>query len=343
MTVSELSEALAARGLIAEGQELSIGPATPGDVSPWYVQVMLGACAWFAGLLLLSFVIVAMFQMFFRDHENWWSILIVSAGICGGAAFLYTAVDARNAFGDQFALAMSIAGQTGIAVGLGGMGNARLAIWGMLVVELVLTVAVNNRLHRILTSAAAVIAWALATHEFLFGELPGVSIWGSSRPAVYQTSALSIVLWLVVWAPVAYAAYWLVRNEAQWMSEGREMLLRPVTYGVLASLSIAPIATHPATFWMSLGLGSTRDFSDGSPGVTALWPLLAMFLAILALALAFAIRSRPLMGVAIVFALLEVSSFYYVLGTTLLVKSVIMIALGAVLIASTFLVARESK
>ena len=123
-------------------------------------------------------------------------------------------------------------------------------------------------------------------------------------------------------------------TRAQWMAAGRENVMRPVTHGVIAALSIAPLATHPATFWMSLGLGATRDFTDGSHGVTALWPLLAVFLAMLALALAFAIRARALMGLAILFGLLEVSSFYYVLGTTLLVKSIIMVLLGAGLIAS---------
>jgi uncharacterized membrane protein len=343
MTVSELSQALAVRGLMAEDQQLTIAPAPPENDSPWYVQVMLGACAWFAGILLLAFVILALFEAFFRNHENWWAIVIISACTCAGAAFLYAVVDAQSTFGDQFALAMSIAGQVGIAIGLGGVGHFRLAVWSMVMVEVALTVAVRNRLHRILTSAAAVFAWAMATHEILFRELPGVSIWGAAQQNVYQTSLVSVVLWLVVWAPVAYAAYWLVSNEARWMAEGHETLLRPVTYGALASLSIAPLITHPATFWMALGLGSAREFRDGSPGVTALWPLLAMLLSILALALAFAIRNRPLMGLAIVFGMLEVSSFYYVLGTTLLTKSIIMIVLGVVLIASTRLIVTESK
>jgi uncharacterized membrane protein len=103
---------------------------------------------------------------------------------------------------------------------------------------------------------------------------------------------------------------------------------------VVAALSVAPLATHPASFWMALGLGSSRELSDGANGVTALWPLLAMFLALLGLALAFAIRNRPLMGLAIIFGLLEISSFYYVLGTTLLMKSMVMAALGVALLAA---------
>jgi hypothetical protein len=341
MTLDELSSALTTRGFLAEGQQLSVDAAPQATASPWYVQVMMGACAWFAGLLLLAFVILGVFETLFRGSENWGGVLVIGLVACGAAAALYAAVDETSPFGTQFALSMSWAGQVGIALALGGMGNERTALWGMLIVELALVVVVKNRLHRVLTSVGAVIAWALATHEILFGELPGST---HALPAAsYQGSAIAAMLWLVVWAPVAYAAWWLVKHEAQWMAEGREALLRPVTHGVIASLSIAPLGTHPAAFWMSLGLGSTRDFTDGSYGATALWPLLAVMLAMLSLALAFAIRNRPLIGLAIVFGLLEVSCFYYVLGTTLLVKSIVMIVLGAALMASAHRLATESK
>lgn len=340
MTANELSIALSDRGLLAKGQQVWIKPADPGNTSPWYVQVVLGVSAWFAGLFLLGFVVFLLADVLFHGGDNWILVGVLGACVCLGAAFLYAVVGEASSFGNQFALAMSFAGQVGIAVGLGGTWGERVTIWGMLVVELVLIAAMNNRLQRVLSSLGAVIAWALATHEMLFGELPGVSIWRSSRPEYYQMSLVSIALWLVVWAPVAYAAYWLVTNEARWMADGHEKVLRPVTYGVLAGLSIAPLATHPASFWMALGLGSASNITDGSIGSTALWPLLAMFLAVVALALAFMLRNCPLMGVAILFGLLEFSSFYYVLGATLLVKSIIMIVLGVGLVATAYWLAR---
>jgi uncharacterized membrane protein len=71
--------------------------------------------------------------------------------------------------------------------------------------------------------------------------------------------------------------------------------------------------------------------------------MLAMLLAMLGLALAFAVRNAPLMGLAIVFGLLELGSFYYVLGTSLLVKSVLMAAMGMVLLGSAQWLAQEAK
>jgi len=339
MTLSEVWGELATRGLIAEDQPLPVDSEPAGNPSPWYVQVMMGACAWFAGLMLMAFVVFGLMGVLFNGRDNWWSILVVGILTCGGAGMLYASVRENSAFGTQFALAMSFAGQIGIAVGLGGMGGLRAALWGMIIAELGLAIVIGNRLHRVLTTAVAIIAWALATHEIIFRELPGASI---SQGNAYQLSLDSIVLWLVIWGPVAYGAFWLVKNEARWIADGRDKLLRPITYGVIASLAIAPLATHPTTFWIGLGLGSTRDLTV-SYGGTALWPLLAMMLAVFALALGFALRNRPLMGVAMVFALLEIGSFYYVLGTTLLVKSIIMILLGAALMASAQWLAKESR
>ena len=345
MTIDELWRALATRGLIAEGQMVAV-EADAGlekNPSPWYVQIVLGVCAWLAGLMLLAFVVLGLFDVFFHGRDNWGAVLILGICACGCAAFLYRAMGETSTFGNQFALAISCAGQVGVALSLGSMGGQRAALWGVVAMELLLTAVVPSHVHRIFTTLVTVIAWALATHELFFGRLPGVSIfWSPPHTEPYQVSVTALVLWIVVWAPVAYAGYWLVAREAQWMAGGHDKVLRPVTYGTIAALSMAPLVTHPATFWMALGLGTTRDLYDGTPGTTALWPLLAMFLALLALALAFAIRNRPLMGLAIIFALLELSSFYYVLGTTLLVKSIVMVLLGGALLASARWLAKEA-
>lgn len=328
MTSEELSEALA-----------KVAPGAAENPSPWYVQVMLGVCAWIAGLLLLLFLVLTV--MAGSHGEAWGVVLTLGVMACAGSALIYRAVNEASAFGSQFALAMSIAGQTGITVGLGGLAGPRAALWGLLAVEIGMIFAVRNRLHRVLVTGLAVMAWALAMHDVLFHDLPGASLFRSGHDVVYDTSALPVALWIGIWAPIAYGAFWLVRNEVQWMADGRDRLLRPVTQGLIGGLAIAPLATHPSTFWTALGMGPARILTDGSAQATALWPLLAMFLAILSLALAFTLQNRALMGLAILFALLEIGGFYYVLGTTLLVKSLIMIALGVALLGVAQVFAKE--
>jgi hypothetical protein len=323
LTAAELYSALAARGLIAESQQPPANAEWDANTSPWFVQVLVGFSAWLAGLLLLAFIIFE-----FRDtllREESWGILIAIGVIgCGGAAGLYATAGSRSQFAAQFALAVSIAGQSAIALGLGERDGERAVFWGMLVLEIVLVLVVKNRLHRFLSSLGVVTAWALAMHDAIFGDLPWSRVYVSAQQS--SQVLVSILLWLLVWAPVAFAAVWLLRTEASWMARGREALLRPVTHGVIAALSIAPLASHPGGFWFVLGLHSRAEVDAGW---VALWPLLAALLALVALALGFALRNRPLMGLAIVFDLLEVSFFYYAWGTTLLVKSIVMLVLGA--------------
>jgi hypothetical protein len=327
MTVAELYSALAARGLVSESQTPLTEPDSEANVPPWYVQVLIGFSAWLAGLLLLAFIVAELRDVLIQD-ASWTILIVIGVCACVAAVALYATVGARSQFAGQFALAISFAGQLAIAGGLGEMEGPRTAFWGMLFVETALVFVMRNRLHRFLSSLGAVIAWALAMHQAIFGDLPWTSAY---EPAPWGFQLIvSLVLWLLVWAPVALAAVWLVRREAWWMARGRETVLRPVTHGLIAALSIATVASHPSAFWFGLGFHSTRE----EAGLVALWPLLAALLALLALALAFALGNRPLMGLAIIFGLVEVSCFYYTWGTTLLIKSIVMLLLGAGLLVA---------
>jgi len=318
-----LYSALAARGLISESQEPPVNREWDAHASPWYVQVLVGFSAWLAGLLLFAFIILELGDTLFRS-ESWGTLLAIGVIACAAAAGLYATLGSRIQFAEQFALATSIAGQCAIALGLGEKEGERAVFWGMLALEIVLVLVMKNRLHRFLSSLGAVSAWVMAMHQAIFGDLPW-SGWYVPAPRGSQLP-ISILLWLLVWAPVAFAAIWLVRVEASWMARGRDAMLRPVTYGLIAALSIAPLASQPGSFWFVLGFHSR---SEVDAGWVALWPLLAALLALVALALGFALRNRPLLGLAILFGLLEVSCFYYVMGATLLVKSIVMLLLGA--------------
>ena len=99
MTLAELSTALAARGLIAE-EALSIDPGPEGNLSPWYVQVMMGACAWFAGLMLLAFVMLLLETVIFEGRD-WNLLLLLGIVACALAALLYAKVGEKSSFGNQ--------------------------------------------------------------------------------------------------------------------------------------------------------------------------------------------------------------------------------------------------
>ncbi len=110
MTAAALWARLSADGLV-EGEM----PAPERPASPWYVRVMLGIAGWIGALFLLGFVAAAL--AFLMDDST--SALVTGAVCCGCAYALFRGFDG-NDFGDQFALAVSLAGQGMMITGLIG-------------------------------------------------------------------------------------------------------------------------------------------------------------------------------------------------------------------------------
>jgi hypothetical protein len=292
---------------------------------------MIGFGAWLAGLLFIIFLAVITMSSG-RDH--WQTPLILGVLLCVTAGVLFATIAARSLFVSQIALALSFGGQVGIAVGLGmSDGGAKVLLWGMLLVEIALVLAVNNRFHRFLSVLAAVVFWAFAMDELLLKDSPGGWAFSlkSSQAAQGPDVPLSLAVWLLVWTPVIIGAVWLAKNESTWMAQGNEAVLRPVVNGLIAALAMVPLALLPNVFWIALDFRANSSFSDAN-SLVAPWPLFGALLALLSLALAFTFRNLPLMGLSVIFALLEISSFYYVLEVSLLMKSLIMILLGAILL-----------
>ena len=111
------------------------------------------------------------------------------------------------------------------------------------------------------------------------------------------------------------------------MASGLRRYARPLLTGTLLGLSLGGVAAEPFTAF-ALGLDTIgMRFSWW-----ALFPLLSVALAMFSAWSAFRLRSRGLLGFAILAALFHLSRFYYLYGTTLLWKSVIMLCVGAALL-----------
>jgi hypothetical protein len=147
---------------------------------------------------------------------------------------------------------------------------------------------------------------------------------------------LALVSWLLIWAPLIAAAHALVAHEPRWMAGPGRTLARTALTGLLMALSVAT--------WVSEPLGSLVFWSP--PGETytnwlVLWPLLGAATSLFAAACSYRIQNRALVGLAIAGALLHVMQFYYLLGTTLMVKSMIMLAVGAALLLAAWSLGRN--
>lgn len=318
LSAHDLTTALRERGLLGQDDTTPAeGDAPPAHERPLAIGLLLGASGWVAGLFMLGFV-----AMLFHPDEP--VTAAISGAVLLAAAWGLFKVDGdgTQVFVAQLGLTFSIAGQ---CLMLFALADDSRGIAGVSAAALVLQAALAwlmpNRLHRTLSTLFALIAWALLVRFGLFGE---PDFWRSSSDAQAHISvAAALGAWLLAWLPIVALLGWLIRSEAQWMASRRQALLRPIISGLIVGLALATLASHP--------LESFRLFGGDTPntGGLALWPLLSAFGALAALAAAFALRQRGLMALCIVAALLHLSNFYYALGTTLLVKSLLMLAMGA--------------
>jgi hypothetical protein len=317
-TYSEFVTLLRARGVIPE----KVAPA-PNPERPWFVALLQGVAGWLAGIFLLTFI-----GLIFRP-ESTGTIFMLGALLLAAAWALYHA-DRDAVFLDQLALAISIAGQFAVAWGIVKDDLSGLPIAATLLgLQIFVMLIMPNKTARTLAAMFASIAWVF-TVRFLLRPGQGEQLLfgsgdGSTQPMLGAWTVP--VGWLLTWVPLLALAVWLIRNEAAWMSSGLRAYARPLLSGVLLGLSLGGIATEPFTVFL---LGSETMGLRFS--WWALFPLLSVALAMFAAYGAFRLRNGGLLGFAVLAALLHVSRFYYLYGTTLMWKSVIMLTVGAALL-----------
>lgn len=345
MSAEALWDRLAADRLV-EGDRPPPEPAQ----SPWYVRVMLGIAGWIGALFLLGFVGSAFF--FVMEQA---SAAFVAGTACCAAAFALYRTFREHDFADQFALALSLAGQVLLGVGLVDILTASGPAFYLAIaaIQAVLALAIANFLHRVLTSAGAAIALAFAVAQ--------LSLHGLAAPLLCAAMA------------------WVWLEPGRWARSGR--LWRPVGYGlVLALLLVESFRLFGATEWFGLGQGGPGWMKLHGPlvgrvltaailvavaillslgegysakgrvtwasalgalvlGLFSLWaPGLAS--ALLILLLGFAAGNRLLMAVGVLALFGFAGHFYYSLHSTLLAKSGLLAATGLCLLAAHVVIRR---
>jgi len=294
---------------------------TAAPERPLAIGLLLGVSGWAAGIFVLIFV-----TMLFRPDSAGQAAISGAILLAAAWGLFMAARDGEQVFVAQLALALSIAGQclALYAMTKGAHGIAPIAA-AALALQAVLALAMPNQLHRTLSTLFATIAWALTLRFALFGE----SDFATHGDAMHAPSlAAALGGWLLAWCPVGAALWWAIRNEADWQPGGWASLTRPVVDGLIVGLAVATLASQP--------FESVRWLGSAGPegGSLALWPLLSALGALGALVAAFALRRSGLMVLCGVATLLHLAHFYYALGTSLLVKSLLMLAMGAVFLGA---------
>jgi len=316
--VGEIVAALRDRGLLKSDTPL---PFTEDNHRPWFVSLMTGAAGWLAGLLLLFFLGLTL------KPGSGTSIFIIGVVLLGTAWMMYRA--ARElVFLDQLALSLSIAGQFAVAWALLEDAHSAFVISGTaLLLQFMVFVIMPNYAARIIAAFFAVIAWIYTVQSALHpGNLESF-FWQRESDAVRTGLAWSLISWLLSWAPLLALAWYLTTRESSWMAHARRSLARPLLTGLLLGLACGGAILQP--FAMAF-------FGTGIVGLGmnwyALFPLLAIAVAVFAAFCAFQLRNLGLLGFAVFAALMHLAKFYYLYGTSLTWKSVIMVCVGVALV-----------
>jgi len=328
---------------------LTVGamPVAEEAHTPWYVRVMLGISGLIAAMFLLAFVGVG----FSFVMENKIASLTVGLMVIAGAYALFRTLP-QGDFASMFALAVSIAGQALVVVGILGFfdhATVRATPVALIaVIEALLALAMPNFIHRTASAYAAGLAFAYAC----------------------EASGAHFIAAGVVAAAVAWA----------WLNEARlgklHSIVTPVGYGL--TLAFVQIEGTALIGHSTAALFGSQTVYKGWPWIgealvlaallVSAWTLLGRagwvlperraVLALIAAAaigaasfkapgiagglmivlLGFANGNRVLVGLGIAALLFYVSGYYYLLDATLLLKSGVLAATAVALLAARWLV-----
>jgi Domain of unknown function (DUF4401) len=312
----------------------------PGQPAvPWYLRALAGVAAWIAAVCVLSSVGL----LFVRAFDHAWSSIVVGVVLCVAGGMVLTRVKAQP-FVAQFALAIVIAGEVAIGIGVMRAATPHYALgWALVaVVEIGMLFAIADRTHRALSALAVACAGYFALERVglipLMPPIVAIAFVGCALAAerdarshaLLHPAAAGVAVGLLAFAPFATiageAARWrhlVVADVPAWLPEASMALIFVAVVAILLRrIGVADMRMR------TVALG-------GAVGVAALgFPVPGLLAALVVMFVAFATGRPALTGLGIVCAVSMLGYYYYSLVATLLAKSVSLIAVGAVLLAT---------
>lgn len=328
-------EQLKTAGLV-EG-ELPAG----GDLqSPWYIKVLLAFSGWLAAIFLIGFLAVFI-DMILREP----AVSLTVGAIMIAAAYGLLRIP-RNEFVAHLALAISLAGQGWIVYSLAELiPNDDSSIWWLVgLFQTLLAWLMPNAIHRIFSSFVAALAFAVALallhFPYIFSSvifLAASWLWLNEFRYPHHLQKIHDIAYGLTFSLIVLKGTTLFGQDLM-ISQYRYSEQLPLTTPWMGEIAVG-LVTLLVT-WQLLKRYFT-DIKQRAPMII----LAGMFVLCLVsleargitvgltlLVLGFANNNRVLMGLGITALLFYISTYYYLLDTTLLSKSISLLAIGIVLI-----------
>lgn len=328
-------------------------PAIDAERSPWYIRLMQGVAGWLGALFVFSFAAAA-FSSLIQHAAG----ALLAGVLCCGAATAFFKSGSTHEFGQQFALAGSLAGQGLLMTGLNlaFRGQPLMVYLAAFAVEALLAGLVANFNHRLLACLGAMLALSLALGHFGWAALAAVLAAGGCAHAWLRGVELRRYAPAAdaFWRPFGYAmalallaadAATAAQASANWqLMMGKPLasaLAQPSAAGLLAVVLVATVAR----LLNAAGVAPTSRAGVAALGAAVLAGLLGFAAhglagALLILLLGHGAANRILLGLGLFALAAFLSHYYYSLQATLLAKSMVLAASGALLLAARPLMLR---
>ena len=326
-------------GIDLVAAEAALAAPAHHDHAPWYVQVVLGIGAWITVIAGLFFVWAAMSLGFDVDEPNL-VVAVVGVALFGGGFSLLQRGE-TGAFVGHLATALCICGT--VLVGL-GVGVPSESLWAAALATLPLTAAV------IWQQRSALLQFLLVS---LTIALAIFAVWDDWHDVVSDLPAIAIPIGalLLLYPPrldLRPTAFALLVIPQLIQTIGLEAGMGIEWFqGWLARLAfLAVFACLVFLHWQRTGDARRGSLALAGAMIAAAATLLmpsGASAALALLALAYTVGSRPLAVIGAVGEVYFIWSFYRSLQDTLLTKSIILMAVGAVLLLCYALVLAEAR
>jgi hypothetical protein len=350
LSVRSVMEALVAEGLVdaAWSEALDARLANAREPAPWFVRAMVGFGAWIAAGLLMSFVVgLAVFTT-----GGGYAVLGLVAIVA--AALLRRRLDGD--FTNQLALALSLAGQGLVAVGIMDVfsqSEFEFMLGAFIAINFVLLIAVPDKTHRVLSVllivgsfAALLYVWEMQYFVPLLGPLLAALLmitfeqegmlaergWLDALAAIRGGLLISafgcLMLSTIYVLPEMVGDY--VFYPRPWIST---MLL-----GALLIYAERPVVA--SVFGKAAGFGGIVVYTFTAIVIAAAWPAPGLILSILVVTIASQYSHGAYRGAGFAFLAVFTAAFFYGIDVSMLVKSASLVGTGLGVLACRWLFLR---
>jgi hypothetical protein len=322
--MTTLADFCARTGLDTAAVRQALSARAPHDDSPWYMQTVLGIGAWITSIAALAFAWVVMDLVFGIDEPNL-AVALIGALVFAASLWLLQHRP-QGAFSAHAAVALATAASLLVAAGVGVPVESA---WAAALATLPCAAAAiwqqRSQLLQFLIVSVAVLLVMLAVWDYSYRLVADV-------PAVFMPLGAALLLYpprrdlrptafALLIVPQLFASFepgWTLWHG--WPAKG---------------LFLALFAFLFAINWRRMADAQTRLLAAAGAAAAAVVAFLlptGASAALVLLALAYTLGSRPLAIIGALAAIYFIWRFYWDLQETLLTKSIILMSAGAILL-----------